>query len=101
VLRVVKDGEKVLEKIGQTNTLDERSLRARQCVSSLKLSIPALVDREDNAVSAAYAGWPDRLYVIGVDGKIAHMGGPGPWGFKPREVEEWLKRQGADAPRSP
>ena len=27
----------------------------------------------------------------GVDGKIAYYGGPGPGGFKPGEVEKWLK----------
>jgi hypothetical protein len=54
--------------------------------------VPTVIDREDNKVNAAYAGWPDRLYVVGVDGKIAFKGGPGPSGFKPQEVEEWLKK---------
>ena len=40
---------------------------------------------------AAYAAWPDRLYVVGVDGKIAYQGGPGPGGFRVNEVEAWLK----------
>jgi hypothetical protein len=30
--------------------------------------------------------------VVGVDGRIAYMGGPGPRGFKPEEVEDWLKK---------
>ncbi len=58
----------------------------------MKLGIPALVDKEDNKVNAAYAGWPDRLVVVGLDGKIAYMGHPGPQGFKPKEVEIWLKK---------
>jgi hypothetical protein len=49
----------------------------------LKLSLPAVVDRADNEVNAAYAGWPDRLYVVGADGRIAFAGGPGPWEFDP------------------
>jgi type I thyroxine 5'-deiodinase len=57
--------------------------------------MPVLVDREDNKVNAAYSGWPDRLFVVGVDGKIAYKGGPGPGGFRPREVEEWLKKNTA------
>jgi hypothetical protein len=57
----------------------------------LNLKIPALVDLPDNTVNVAYAGWPDRMYVIGKDGRIAYMGKPGPWGFKPGEVETWLK----------
>lgn len=78
-------------KLGQTNTLAERSERAQQCVATLKLSIPALVDGEDNRVNRAYAAWPDRLYVIGSDGRIAYKGGRGPSGFRPAEVEHWLK----------
>ncbi|MCS6853014.1 MAG: redoxin domain-containing protein [Gemmataceae bacterium] len=91
VLYVVKDGQEVLEKIPQTSTLDERRQRARQCVDSLKLTMPALVDKDDNGVNAAYAGWPNRLVIVGLDGRIAYISGPGPAGFKPVEVEEWLK----------
>ena len=65
--------------------------RAEQCLASLKLSIPAVVDKDDNKVNIAYAGWPDRLVVVGVDGKIAYKSGPGPKGFRPEEVEQWLK----------
>ena len=93
VLFTVKDGKEVLEKVGQTSTLQERSERAQQCATTLKLSIPAVVDREDNKVNAAYAGWPERLVIVGVDGKIAYYGGPGPFGFRPAEVEDWLKRK--------
>ena len=53
--------------------------------------MPTVLDRHDNAVNAAYAGWPDRLYVVGVDGRIAYKGGPGPGGFRPAEVEAWLR----------
>ena len=75
---------------------------ARDTAEALELTMPFLVDREDNKVNAAYAGWPDRLYVIGVDGKVAYKGGPGPGGFKPAEVEDWLKKntvQPAGRPR--
>ena len=34
--------------------------------------------------------------IVDVDGKIAYTGAPGPWGFKPREVEEWLKGKQAE-----
>jgi hypothetical protein len=91
VLYTLSGGTEVLEKIGQTNSLEERSQRAQQCTATLKLSIPAVVDKEDNQVNAAYAGWPDRLVVIGADGTIAYKGGPGPQGFKPGEVEQWLR----------
>lgn len=81
----------MLEKIGQTNTTEERGERAKQCVATLNLSMPTLVDRADNKVNQAYAAWPDRMCVVGLDGKVAYLGGPGPFGFKPAEVEQWLK----------
>lgn len=91
VLMVQKDGQGILDLIGQTESLAGRSETALVCTTSLKLSIPTLVDKEDNAVNAAYAGWPDRMAVVGVDGTIAYYGGEGPGGFKPGEVERWLK----------
>jgi hypothetical protein len=92
VLTVFKDGKEQLAKIVQTNTVEERGATAKQCTAALKLSMPTLIDGADNAVNRAYAAWPDRLYVIGVDGKIAYQGGPGPGGFKVAEVEAWLKQ---------
>jgi type I thyroxine 5'-deiodinase len=38
-----------------------------------------------------YAGWPERIYVIETDGTIAYKGEPGPFGYKPEELESWLK----------
>ncbi len=45
----------------------------------------------DNGVERAYTGWPDRLYVIDRDGRIAYKSAAGPFGFKPAEVEASLK----------
>ena len=82
----------MLKKIGQSETAERRAENAAICVTALKLSVPTVIDREDNKVNAAYAGWPDRMYVVGTDGKVAYQGGPGPRGFKPAEVEEWLRK---------
>jgi hypothetical protein len=81
----------VLKKITQTESLDKRIENAEICLNALKLSTPTVIDREDNGVNKAYAGWPDRMYVVGRDGRIAYRGAPGPGGFKPQEVEQWLK----------
>ncbi len=57
-----------------------------------KLTIPCLVDGMDNAVEKAYKGWPDRLYVVGKDGKLAVASKRGPWGYKPalKKAQAWL-----------
>jgi hypothetical protein len=76
----------------QPTTLDQRREVASACVKGMKLSIPMLVDGMDNAVGEAYAGWPDRLYIVGRDGKVAYKGRPGPGGFQPREMEQALRK---------
>ena len=92
MLNVVQDGKEVLKKIQQTDTQEKRAQTAQICVTALKLSVPTLIDLDDNQVNKAYAGWPDRLFVVGADGRIAYKGGSGPGGFKPSEVEDWLKK---------
>lgn len=66
----------------------ERNQVASTCVAGLDLPMRAVVDRVDDKVNKLYGGWPDRLYLVGKDGKVAWRGGPGPRGFKPAEWEE-------------
>lgn len=75
----------------QPTSHTRRNEIATQCCSTLKLSMPCVVDTMDNTVDELYAGWPERIFVIGTDGKIAYAGGQGPFGFKVEEAEEWLK----------
>ena len=61
----------------------ERADVAHTCVEDLELPMPALIDGLDDKVNKAYGGWPDRLYLIGKDGKVAYAGKRGPFGFDP------------------
>jgi hypothetical protein len=79
-------------KIDQPKSYDERVKVAGDCIKDLKLQIPCLVDDMQNSAQKGYAGWPDRIYVVDGDGKIAYKGGPGPGGFKPADAEEALKK---------
>lgn len=63
---------------------------AMQCSLALKMSILLLVDTMDDQVGHAYSGMPDRLYVIGTDGRVVYKGGRGPFGFRPQEMEQSL-----------
>lgn len=71
----------------------ERADLAGTCVEELKLPMPALIDGIDDAVGKAYGGWPDRLWLIGKDGKVAYAGAQGPRGFDP---EAWAKAIAAE-----
>jgi Iodothyronine deiodinase len=64
-------------------TVAERFTAAREGVARLGLTLPVLVDDMDDAVSEAFAAWPERIYVVGSDARIVFAGGPGPFEFDP------------------
>ena len=78
--------------IASPASFERRDEVAQSCVRNLKIPFPAVVDDFENSTEKAYTGWPDRLYVIGSDGRIAYKSRPGPYGFKPAEVSDTLSR---------
>jgi hypothetical protein len=77
--------------VTDATTDEERTAVAQSCALRMRLSFPVLIDRLDNAVASAYGGWPDRLYLIGRDGRIAFQGSGGPFGFKPADLEAAIR----------
>jgi hypothetical protein len=69
--------------IANHTTIEERLEAARQGVARLGLTMPVLVDPLDDAASNAFAAWPERIYVVDRLGRIAYVGGPGPFEFEP------------------
>jgi type I thyroxine 5'-deiodinase len=78
--------------VANTRSDAKRTEVANVCVVKLGIKMPAIVDTVDDRVERAYTGWPDRLYVIDKDGRVAYKSGAGPFGFKPEEVEATLKQ---------
>ncbi len=70
----------------------ERSAVADSCIRHLNIRIPALIDDFRNTTETAYTGWPDRLYVIDRNGRVAFKTTPGPFGFEPALMEQALKK---------
>jgi len=71
---------------------EERAFVAGACVRKLGIKFPAVLDGFDNTVEKAYTGWPDRLYLINRDGKVAYKSRPGPFGFEPDELKAALEK---------
>jgi type I thyroxine 5'-deiodinase len=71
---------------------EERAFVAGACVRKLGIKFPAVLDGFDNTVEKAYTGWPDRLYLIDRDGRVAYKSRPGPFGFKPDELKAALEK---------
>lgn len=80
-------------------SLDQKTEHATICVRKLDITFTTVVDGMDNAVENAYAGWPDRLYLIDKDGRIAWKGRPGPEGFRPLDLEQAIERELTQAVR--
>ncbi len=75
-----------------SRNLEERREVANSCRLDLKLSIPILLDNMENSTDVNYGASPERLYVVGTDGKIFYKSGPGPFGFRVGPFEEALER---------
>ena len=73
-------------------TDEARAFVAGACVRKLGIKFPAVIDGIDNRTEVAYTGWPDRLYLIDRDGKVVYKSKPGPFGFKPDQLEEAIKK---------
>lgn len=72
---------------------EDRAELASTCAVNLGIEFPALVDGIDNATEHAYTSWPDRLYLIDKDGRVAYKSAAGPFGFKPADLEAAIKLQ--------
>ncbi len=84
-----RDGMPLVE---DPRSLAERRGVAEVCMTRLALEpMPAVVDGLDDAVNLAYGAWPDRLYLIDGEGRVAFRSGPGPFGFDPEALERALR----------
>jgi len=72
---------------------EERTEVATSCALRMRTSIPVLIDEINNEVARQYGGWPDRLYLVGKDGRIAFQGDEGPFGFKPEQLDQAIQAE--------
>ncbi len=71
---------------------EERNETATACVRKLGIRISAVRDGIANRVERDYTGWPDRLYLIGRDGRVIFKSAPGPFGFEPAGLRSAIER---------
>ena len=78
--------------VEEPRTAGERASIAKACVAKLDMApLETLIDDMDDSTSSAYAAFPDRLYLIGVNGKVAYAGARGPRGLSPNELEDAIR----------
>ena len=72
-------------------TMQDKEDHAAMCTQKLRLEFPALVDRMDGSVEAAYATWPSRAFVIGPDGLARYSTRLTQLDFHAEEMERVLR----------
>jgi hypothetical protein len=77
--------------VADPTTREERFQVAGACAVRLEIRMPVLIDALDNETARQYGGWPDRLYLIGTNARVAFQGDEGPSGFKPEELERAIR----------
>ena len=91
----------------QPKTLAQRVAIANDFTQRFKFPLPFGIDEMSNAANDAYAAWPERIYILDENAKVAYPGGIGPFQYHPEEARAWLaQRYGevkhpAPAPASP
>jgi hypothetical protein len=90
---VLADNRREEITLADPTSLEERAEAAEACFVRVRTRIPVLLDDVDDEVALAYGGWPDRLYLIGRDGRIAFQGERGPDGFKPEELAHAIETE--------
>ncbi len=70
----------------QHQSYEEREEVAQTCSLDLHITVPILIEEIDNVIDEAYGAAPERLYLIGADGRVAYHGGAGPHFF---DLDEW------------
>jgi len=82
----------------QPRLLEERREAAKILVERLKCRLPVAIDGMDNRADAAFAAWPERIYIMAPGGRVAYKGGMGPFEFDVEEAGKKLSELLASAP---
>lgn len=70
----------------------QRCATAEMLLKDKQLTIPTVIDSMEDVANKAYSAWPDRVFLVRGDGKLAVAAKRGPWGYKPGidAANEWL-----------
>ena len=85
----------------QPQTFEERLILAAAFQEAMGTETTILVDDITNTANAAYAAWPERIYVIAADGRIVYKGKMGPFYFDPDEIVPVLEKGAIKAGHRP
>ena len=70
----------------QHQSFEDRETVAASCSLDLGITVPILIEEMDNVIDEAYGAAPERLYLVGSDGRVVYKGGAGPFFF---DLGQW------------
>ena len=76
--------------IKQHRSIEDRLMAAKK-LRDIGTGCSIVVDRMDNQANALYGGLYERLYII-LNSVVVYAGDRGPYGYRPDEVHDWLKK---------
>ena len=82
----------------QPQTFEERMILAKAFQEAMGTQTTILVDDISNTANAAFAAWPERIYVVDPDGRIVYKGKMGPFYFDPDEIVPLLEKRAKGQP---
>ncbi len=74
----------------QPKTFDDRKTLAKVLVERLNYRMPLAIDSIDDQAGKIFAAWPERIYILGPEGRVLYKGEMGPFGFHPEAAEKAL-----------
>jgi hypothetical protein len=77
----------------QPKSLEQRVAIANDFTQRFHYPLPFGIDDMGNVAEHAYAAWPERIYILDENGRIAYRGGMGPFNYHPAEVRAWLAQR--------
>lgn len=75
----------------QHTNIEERAEVAQVCMMRMNLEMPMVLDDMDDTAEKAYVAYPDRLYLVGADGRVSYRSEVGPDGFILDDWENAIK----------
>jgi len=81
-------------------TFAERKALAKVLVEKLEYRMPVAIDSIDNQADQVFAAWPERIYILGAEGRVLYKGDMGPFGFHPEAAEKALLALPPPAPNA-
>lgn len=78
--------------VSDPSTLEERRANASEFRKRLGYDIPIYVDDMDDKIGQMYAARPSRLYLVGRDGTVIHVGDVGQIDLNPENFKSAIKK---------